>query len=99
VNALPYPTPTRLRLAESIDRGEIRHYPFIQPQTTCQTTGNIVTARVAEFVAAGLAEIPEPTDHDYSLVLLTVVGRAWRERAINREASPGSTSPKDGSDE
>jgi hypothetical protein len=102
---LPYPTPTRLRLAEAIARGQIHHYPFTKPETYDETTGNLVTARVAEFVAAGLAGIPEPSEHNYATVehnyatvVLTAAGRAWVERAKNRdnEAGPGSTSPESG---
>jgi hypothetical protein len=82
VTGLPYPTPTRLRLADAIAAGQVKHYHWINPWT-CDTARNAnVSARVAELVAAGLAEIPDPPDDlPESLVRLTPDGMAWVTRA------------------
>jgi hypothetical protein len=76
-SALPYPTPTRLRLADAAARGQF---------------GDVITARAAELVAAGLVEVS---------VRLTPDGMAWVTRARTSKIStegegPGSTSPEPG---
>lgn len=83
--ALP-PTPTRIQLAKDIKAKRIRHYRFFKPETTCQTTGNIVTARVRDFVRADLALYGEQERYaeplisgtrNYSIVSLTPAGEEW----------------------
>lgn len=100
MTGLPYPTPTRLRLAEAIAAKEIRHYFWLSPWS-CDTVRDAnVSARVNELVAAGLVEIPQPDGHDtYSIVVLTGAGREWYERATSRADGPVSTSPETGPDE
>lgn len=71
------PTPTRLRMARVIAAGEVRHYPFFAPETICQTTGDICTARVRRLVDAGLVALGEATEHNYSIVSLTPAGEEW----------------------
>lgn len=85
-SALPYPT----------------HYHWINPWT-CDTARDAnVTARTAELVGAGLAEIPDPPDDlPESMVRLTPEGMAWVTRARTRDAKistegPVSTSPETG---
>lgn len=86
-----YPTKTRLRLAHAIVGGYIRHFPFVTPETRDIATDALVTSRVAELVAAGLAELGEPEafqqpthdgglmvgTHNYSIVSLTPAGEEW----------------------
>jgi hypothetical protein len=87
-SALPYPTPTRLRLADSIAVGQILHYHWINPWTCDTARDRNVTARVAELVAARLAEIPDPPDDlPESYVRLTPEGMAWVTRARTAEAT------------
>lgn len=81
-NALPYPTKTRLLLADAIAAGQVLHYHWINPWTCDTVRDAAVTARVAELVAAGLAEIPAPPeDLPESYVRLTPDGVAWVARA------------------
>lgn len=81
-SALPFPTPTRLRLADAIAAGRVRHYPFQRPQTFNDTNGQLVTAKVQLLLAAGLVEVPDPpADYNYSIVRLTPEGMAWVTRA------------------
>jgi hypothetical protein len=101
VTGLPYPTPTRLRLAEAIREGDVRHYHWEKPWTCDIPRDRNVTARVAEFVAAGLASLGEPTSAvraggTYSAVTMTELGDDWYLRAMR---GPGSTSPEPGPDE
>lgn len=86
MTGLPYPTPHRLRLADAIAAGQVTHYHWINPWS-CDTARNAnVSARVAELVAAKLAEIPAPPDEiPESLVRLTPDGMAWVTRARTRE--------------
>jgi hypothetical protein len=98
---LPYPTPTRLRLADSIAAGHVRYFHWHKPWACDTATDGNVSARVTELVRAGLAMIPNLGEHNppnHTTVELTVAGRAWVERAKNRdnEAGPGSTSPEPG---
>jgi hypothetical protein len=88
VSALPYPTKHRLSLADAIAAGQVLHYHWINPWT-CDTARNAnVSARVAELVAAGLAEIPDPPDDlPESLVRLTPDGVAWVTRARTGDAA------------
>lgn len=97
MTGLPYPTPTRLSLADAIAAGQVLHYHWINPWT-CDTARDAnVTARTAELVAAGLAEIPDPPDDlPESLVRLTPGGMAWVTRARTREEGPAVTSPTAG---
>lgn len=103
MSALPYPTPTRLRLADAIAAKEIRHYFWLRPWSRDTARDANVSARVNELVAAGLVEIPQPDGHDtYSIVVLTGAGREWYERAKNGDKEgegPVSTSPETGPDE
>lgn len=74
----PYPTPTRLQLLEDIAGGKVEHYPFITPQTSNQVTGNLVTARVKEFVSAGLVDYGvQADDSNRSTVRLTEAGQKY----------------------
>lgn len=74
----PYPTPTRLQLLEDIAAGKVEHYPFIRPETSNQVTGNLCTARVKEFVDAGLADYGDQADDtNHSTVRLTDAGRTY----------------------
>lgn len=84
-SALPYPTPTRLRLADAIAAGEITHYHFLRPETRNTVTDGLMTMRVAELVAAGLAEIPPGDFFQTSKVRLTPDGMAWVTRARTGE--------------
>lgn len=83
--SLPYPTKTRLELADAIVARHIRHYHFIVPSTLDTARNREVTARVKEFVAAGLAEYGTPDGDDvvrnWSTVRLTTEGMAWVTRA------------------
>lgn len=74
-----YPTPTRLKLAKdiSVPGGRIRHWHFLRPETRNRFTDALVTARVAEFVTAGLAELGEPNEYEQSTVSLTPAGEEW----------------------
>jgi len=97
VTGLPYPTPTRLRLADAIAANQVKHYHWINPWTCDTARDAAVTSRVAELVRAGLAEIPDPSDDlPESLVQLTPDGMAWVTRARTREEGPVSTSPETG---
>lgn len=81
-----HPTPTRLRLADAIAGGWVKHFHWIEPWTCDTARDAAVTARVAELVAAGLAEIPDPPDDlPESMVRLTPDGMAWVTRARTRE--------------
>lgn len=77
----PYPTPTRLKLARGIERGEVRHYPWAQPWTLWAPYDRKVTADVAVFVAPGLAEYGPQDAAGWQPVVLTDAGRAWLEAA------------------
>lgn len=81
----PFPTKTRLRLADAIASRHIRHYHFITPQTLDTVRDATVTVRVAELVDAGLAEYGTPDGEDevrnWSTVRLTPEGMAWVTRA------------------
>lgn len=101
MTGLPYPTPTRLRLADSIAAGHVRYFHWHNPWACDTATDGNVSARVTELVRAGLAMIPNLGEHNppnHTTVELTDAGRAWVERAKNRdsEAGPGSTSPEPG---
>lgn len=74
-----YPTKTRLKLAKdiSVPGGRIRHWHWLRPETRNRFTDSVVTARVAEFVAAGLADLGEPNEYDQSTVSLTPAGEEW----------------------
>jgi hypothetical protein len=97
VTGLPYPTPTRLRLADAIAAGQVKHYHWINPWTCDTARDAAVTSRVAELVAAGLAEIPAPPDDlPESMVRLTPDGMAWVTRARTAAEGPVSTSPETG---
>ncbi len=81
----PYPTPTRLRLADAIAAGQVKHYHWVNGWS-CDTVRDAnVTARVDELVKAGLAEIPPRADLPESIVRLTADGMAWVTRARTRE--------------
>lgn len=98
MTALPYPTPNRLKLADAIAAGQVRHYPFQAPQTFNQTNGGLVTAKVQLLLDAGLVEVPEPSEHNYSIVRLTPEGMAWVTRARTSKISTegeGSGSTED----
>lgn len=83
--SVPYPTPTRLKLMGWIVEGEkdptqrrgVKHWHFIKPETRDLPTDRNVTVRVAELVAAGLAEIPAPDEFNTSMVRLTDAGRQY----------------------
>jgi hypothetical protein len=99
-NGLPYPTPTRLRLADAIAANQVKHYHWVKPWSCDIVRDANVTARVAELVAAGLAEIPDHGEPE-SMVRLTPGGMAWVTRARTSKIStegegPGSTSPEPG---
>ncbi len=84
--SLPYPTPTRLLLADAIAAGQVKHYHWITPYTCDVPRDRNVTSRVAELVAAGLAVIPDPPDElPESIVELTTEGMAWVTRARTGE--------------
>jgi hypothetical protein len=101
-SALPYPTPTRLRLADAIAANQVKHYHWVKPWSCDIVRDANVTARVAELVAAGLAEIPAAGGNlPESFVRLTPDGMAWVTRARTSKIStegegPGSTSPEPG---
>lgn len=82
---LPFPTKTRLSLADAIASRHIRHYHFVTPMSLDTVRDVHVTARVAEPVAAGLAEYGTPDGEDqvrnWSTVRLTTEGMAWVTRA------------------
>lgn len=80
---LPYPTKTRLSLADAIDRGEVKHIPFVRPYTLWESERvyRTVTAATRELVAAGLAEIADGEGQAPRPVSLTDAGRAWRDAA------------------
>lgn len=85
VSGLPYPTPTRLDLANAIVADQVRHYHWERPWTCLLSTDREVTARVAELVRAGLAELGEPAEGlPWSMVALTEAGTAWLHRARER---------------
>lgn len=112
MTGLPYPTPTRLRLADAIAAGKVLHYYWRTPVTFDIVTDNQVTARVDELVRAGLATITPPatdTPGEPGSVSLTPDGMAWVTRARTREPlrfgdafpaaraeGPVSTSPETG---
>jgi hypothetical protein len=98
VTGLPYPTPTRLRLADAIAANEVKHYHWLSPWSCDIVRDRNVSARVDELVAAGLAEIPPDDGDGWAYVELTDEGRAWINRAkISTEGEgPGSTSPEPG---
>lgn len=81
---LPYPTPTRLRLAAGIAAGQVKHHAFARPQSFWRRGLDEarVTADLAQLTQAGLAELGEPTDDGGRVctVTLTALGRAWRVR-------------------
>lgn len=92
MSLLPYPTPTRLRLAESIIAGHIRHYHFTIPETRDEATDSLVTARIQPLVAAGLVDLGAPQyEGGNSRVWLTPAGAEWYARG-----TAGSTSPEPG---
>jgi hypothetical protein len=82
------PTAPRVALAHGIAKHEVRHYPWKPPDkpfTIWRTNGGLgeklVTANVAQFVAAGLAAHAEPSlDFGYARVELTEAGWAWLDR-------------------
>ena len=84
-NGRPYPTPTRLKLMRWITEGDndttgrkgVKHWHFIRPETHDLATDRNVTARVAELVDAGLAEIPPADEFNTSIVRLTEAGRQY----------------------
>jgi hypothetical protein len=93
------PTKTRLKLAEAIAAGKVRHYPFQVPQTFNQTNGGTVTDKVRLLLGAGLVEVPEPPpEYNYSIVRLTPEGEAWSgfKNRVEEGEGPGSTSPEPG---
>lgn len=76
------PTRTRLALADAIEAGAIRHYPFVEPFTVNARTDKRETRDVAELVKHKLAELCDPEDgHNWQPVRLTDAGRAWRDAA------------------
>lgn len=101
--SLPYPTPDRLKLADAIAAGKVRHYPFQEPKTFNDITGGIVTAKVQFLLGAGLVEVPEPpAEYNYAVVRLTPDGMAWVTRARTSKINAGgpvSTSPETGPSE
>jgi hypothetical protein len=91
-SALPFPTKTRLRLADAIAAGQVKHYHWEKPWSCDTVRDAAVTARVADLVAAGLAEIPDPPVYPWatytipeSIVRLTPEGMAWVTRARTSE--------------
>lgn len=87
MSGLPYPTPTRLRLADAIAAGHIRHYHWVNPQSIDTVRDVHVTWRLAELVAAGLAAFGEREDPvlSWSTAVLTPDGMAWVTRARTAE--------------
>lgn len=90
MTGLPYPTPTRLKLADAIDSPDptVRVYGYPDwengPQAYLRDGLNerLVTARVVELIAAGLARWDRDTGGSGGArVVLTDEGRAWRQRA------------------
>jgi hypothetical protein len=101
VTALPYPTKTRLALADEIAAGRIRWYNFVSPDAFSTITGRKCTAALDEFVAAvpPLASVPQCDAGSSSIAELTPEGMAWVTRARIRENEgfgPVSTSPETG---
>jgi hypothetical protein len=74
-----YPTPTRLKLMRWIAGSPgVKHWHFAKPLTHDLATDRNVTVRVAELVAAGLAEIPPAEDgFTTSMVRLTEAGAEY----------------------
>jgi hypothetical protein len=83
-------TKTRLKLAQAIAAGKIRHYPFVAPKTF-DSRGRLVTADVRLLEGAGLVDIPEPDEHNYSVVRLSPAGEEWsgfKNRTRKSSVSP-----------
>lgn len=78
-----YPTKNRRRLAGEINREEVRGYHFTDEPMFIFTriNGAKCTARVQEFLAAGLASWEKPALGDYAPVVLTEAGQRWRDAA------------------
>lgn len=86
MSALPYPTRTRLAVADEIAAGFIRWYNFDTPQAFHTVSGFRYTAALDELVAAGLARVPSCAEGASSIAELTDLAAQWR----------GSTSPEPG---
>lgn len=79
-----YPTPTRLKLADAIDRGEVKGYNHLAGPEFRHVTGltdRKVTADVDELLRAELARWDTPPPGDYAPVRLTDAGQAWQAAA------------------
>ncbi len=85
MSALPYPTPSRLRFADQISLARVRWYNFVQPVAFHAVTGYRVTAALDEFVAAGLAFVPDCPEGESRVAELTPDGMAWVTRARTEE--------------
>lgn len=87
----PYPTKTRLRLAEAIAAGWVHHDHHTRPRTFDRGPHGLddraVTDQVATLARAvpPLVDIPAPEHpRGRSTVALTDAGKAWLERGRQR---------------
>jgi hypothetical protein len=78
---LPYPTRTRLAVADEIAQGFIRWYNLDTPQAFHTVTGFKYTAALDELVAAGLARVPSCAEGASSIAELTDLAAQWRAGA------------------
>jgi hypothetical protein len=80
-----YPTPTRLQLADAIERGEVYGWDFVKAPLIVwrkdELSERTVTAWVGELIREDLAAWAHDGRGERTPIRLTDAGRAWRDAA------------------